>query len=67
MPSIEVQTSIWAPAKSEVEAMLKSLSAKLAKHTGKPESYTIAAFEADVPMTGGTSDPVCDRRNQKRW
>lgn len=60
MPLIKVQTSISAPAKSEVEAMLKSLSAKLAKHTGKPESYMMTAFEADVPMTfGGTSDPVC--------
>ncbi len=68
MPLIKVQISISAPEKSEVEAMLKSLWAKLAKHTNKPESYMMTAFEADVPMTfGGTSDPVCDRRNQKRW
>ena len=59
MPLIKVQTSISAPEKSEVEAMLKSLSANLAKHTGKPESYVMTAFEPSVPMTfGGTSDPV---------
>ena len=60
MPLIKVQTSISAPEKSEVEAMLKSLSANLAKHTGKPEPYVMTAFEPSVPMTfGGTSDPVC--------
>ncbi len=37
MPLIKVQTSVSAPEKAEVEAMLKSLSAKLAKHLGKPE------------------------------
>jgi ABC-type cobalt transport system substrate-binding protein len=36
MPFIKVQTSISEPEKSEVESLLKSLSAKLAKHTGKP-------------------------------
>ena len=40
--------------------MLKTLSAKLAQHLGKPESYVMTAFESDIPMTfGGTSDPVC--------
>jgi phenylpyruvate tautomerase len=60
MPLIKVQTSASAPEKAEVEAMLKSLSAKLAKHTGKPESYVMTAFEPGVPMTfAGTTDPVC--------
>ncbi|BBD58986.1 macrophage migration inhibitory factor family protein [Nostoc sp. HK-01] len=60
MPLIKVQTSVSAPAKPEVETMLKSLSGKLAKHLGKPESYVMTAFEADIPMTfGGTTDPVC--------
>ncbi|WP_017318894.1 phenylpyruvate tautomerase MIF-related protein [Mastigocladopsis repens] len=60
MPLIKVQTSVSAPLGEEVEAMLKSLSAKLARHTGKPESYMMTAFEAGVPMTfGGTTDPVC--------
>lgn len=40
--------------------MLKTLSAKLAGHLGKPESYVMTAFEAEIPMTfGGTTDPVC--------
>ncbi|MBD2448890.1 hypothetical protein H6G76_17350 [Nostoc sp. FACHB-152] len=39
---------------------LKSLSSKLAKHLGKPESYVMTAFEAEVSMTfAGTTDPVC--------
>ncbi|MBF2065443.1 MAG: hypothetical protein IGS39_13625 [Calothrix sp. C42_A2020_038] len=60
MPLIKIQTSISAPAKSDVETMLKSLSAKLAKHTGKPESYVMTAFEAEVPMTfAGNTDPAC--------
>jgi phenylpyruvate tautomerase len=60
MPLIKVQTSVSAPDKSELETMLKSLSAALAKHTGKPESYVMTAFEPDVAMTfAGTTDPVC--------
>lgn len=60
MPLIKVQTSISAPEKSAVQELLKSLSAKLAKHTGKPESYVMTAFEADVAMTfAGTVEPVC--------
>jgi phenylpyruvate tautomerase PptA (4-oxalocrotonate tautomerase family) len=60
MPLIKVQTSAPTPAQSEVESMLKSLSAALAKHLGKPESYVMTAFESDAVMTfGGTSDPSC--------
>ncbi|WP_414579589.1 phenylpyruvate tautomerase MIF-related protein [Anabaena sp. CCY 9402-a] len=60
MPLIKVQTSASAPEKAEVEAMLKSLSAKLAKHLGKPESYVMTAFEAEISMTfAGTIEPVC--------
>ncbi|AFY90278.1 MAG: hypothetical protein CLLPBCKN_005861 [Chroococcidiopsis cubana SAG 39.79] len=60
MPLIKVQTSIATPAESDVEALLKSLSSMLAKHTGKPESYVMTAFEPGVPMTfAGTLDPVC--------
>lgn len=60
MPLIKVQTSVANPAPAEVESLLKSLSASLAKHTKKPESYVMTAFEASVPMTfGGTLDPVC--------
>jgi phenylpyruvate tautomerase PptA (4-oxalocrotonate tautomerase family) len=51
---------VAAPAAGDVETLLKTLSASLAKHTRKPESYVMTAFEAGVPMTfGGTLDPVC--------
>jgi phenylpyruvate tautomerase len=60
MPLIKVHTSVAAPEKAQVESMLKDLSASLASHLGKPESYVMTAFEADVPMTfAGTTDPVC--------
>lgn len=60
MPLIKVQTSVPSPAKPEIEAMLKTLSAALAKHLGKPESYVMTAFEAELPMTfAGTSEPTC--------
>ncbi|HIK17093.1 MAG TPA: hypothetical protein IGS53_17645 [Leptolyngbyaceae cyanobacterium M33_DOE_097] len=59
MPLIKVQTSVPQTADLEVGGLLKQLSSSLAKHTGKPESYVMTAFEADVPMTfGGTTDPT---------
>lgn len=60
MPLIKVQTSVTAPEPSAVEGLLKVLSAKLAKHLSKPESYVMTAFEPDVAMTfAGTTEPVC--------
>lgn len=60
MPLIKVQTSAPALDRSTIDELLKQLSAKLAKHTGKPESYVMTAFESNVPMTfAGTTDPVC--------
>lgn len=60
MPLIKVQTSVTAPESAAVETLLKTLSSKLAKHTGKPESYVMTAFEPGVAMTfAGTADPVC--------
>ena len=60
MPLIKVQASIAAPEHSQVEGLLKTLSSALAKHTGKPETYVMTAFEPEVAMTfGGTTDPVC--------
>ena len=60
MPLIKVQSSVSQPEKSNIESLLTDLSAKLAQHLGKPESYVMTAFDADVPMTfGGTLDPAC--------
>ncbi|WOD41946.1 phenylpyruvate tautomerase MIF-related protein [Nodosilinea sp. E11] len=60
MPLLKIQTSIPSPDPAQVEGLLKELSASLASHLGKPESYVMTAFEANVPMTfGGTTDPVC--------
>ena len=60
MPLIKVQTSVDAPAETTVEELLKQLSASLAKHLGKPESYVMTAFEPGYAMTfGGTTDPTC--------
>jgi phenylpyruvate tautomerase PptA (4-oxalocrotonate tautomerase family) len=60
MPLIHVQTSVSQPETAIVEALLKGLSASLATHTGKPESYVMTAFEPGVSMTfAGTLDPVC--------
>lgn len=60
MPLIKVQTSLSSPEQADVDGLLKRLSAGLAKHTGKPESYVMTAFEPNVRMTfGGTFDPVC--------
>lgn len=60
MPLIKVQTSVNAPESDNVEKLLKSLSAKLAKHLSKPESYVMTSFESGVVMSfAGTFDPVC--------
>ncbi len=60
MPLIKVQTSVQHSDTAQVTDLLKQLSASLAKHTKKPESYVMTSFESGVPMTfAGTSDPVC--------
>jgi len=60
MPIIKVQSSTPTADKATVEQLLKDLSASLASHLGKPESYVMTAFESDVPMTfAGTTDPTC--------
>ncbi|MBP0031929.1 MAG: hypothetical protein J7524_02020 [Roseofilum sp. Belize BBD 4] len=60
MPLIKIQTSAPTPERPTIDELLKILSAKLAKHLSKPESYVMTAFESDVPMTfGGSFDPVC--------
>ncbi|MEO0801348.1 MAG: phenylpyruvate tautomerase MIF-related protein [Cyanobacteria bacterium J06642_2] len=60
MPLIKVQTSLSDTAALDVEGLLKSLSADLARHLGKSESYVMTAFESGVPMTfAGTAEPTC--------
>ncbi|WP_013322579.1 phenylpyruvate tautomerase MIF-related protein [Gloeothece verrucosa] len=60
MPLIKIQSSVAAPDETVVKELLKTLSSKLAKHFGKPESYVMTAFEPGVKMTfGGTFEPVC--------
>ncbi|MGF1587771.1 MAG: phenylpyruvate tautomerase MIF-related protein [Pleurocapsa sp.] len=60
MPLIKIQSSVSQPETAVVESLLTNLSANLAKHLGKPESYVMTAFESDVPMTfAGTFEPVC--------
>ncbi|AFY77495.1 MAG: hypothetical protein IGR93_19700 [Hydrococcus sp. C42_A2020_068] len=60
MPLIKVQSSVAAPDSTTVDELLKSLSAKLAKHLGKPESYVMTSFEPNVKMSfGGTFEPTC--------
>ena len=59
MPLIKIQSSVSQP-EDAVKSLLTSLSANLAKHLSKPESYVMTAFASDVPMTfGGTFDPAC--------
>ena len=60
MPLIQVKTSVSQPESNVVDSLLTTLSAKLAQHLGKPESYVMTSFDADVKMTfAGSFDPVC--------
>jgi phenylpyruvate tautomerase PptA (4-oxalocrotonate tautomerase family) len=60
MPLITVTSSATSPAQAEVDQLLKQLSARIADHLGKPESYVMTAFKAGVPMTfaGNSDEPV---------
>lgn len=60
MPLIKVQSSVSQPESATVKSLLTNLSASLAKHLGKPESYVMTALETNVSMTfDGTFEPVC--------
>ncbi|SBO41856.1 phenylpyruvate tautomerase MIF-related protein [Cyanobium sp. NIES-981] len=61
MPLITVRTSCESPSAAAVDALLLDLSARVARHLGKPEAYVMTAFEAGVPMTfaGSRDQPVC--------
>jgi len=57
MPLIKIQTSVTSLDDETINQLLQSLSAKLAKHLGKPESYVMTALESGIKMTfAGTSD-----------
>ena len=59
MPLVKVQTSVVVAVAQGVR-LLSQLSARLAQHTGKPESYVMTLLESGTPMTfGGTTDPTC--------
>ncbi len=58
MPLLRIQTS--APAPSDPDALLRSLSAELARRLGKPEAYVMTLLDTTVPMTfGGSAEPAC--------
>ncbi len=61
MPLIKVQTSAALnDPTTQVQGLLKTLSAKLATHLGKPEAYVMTCLEPNRSMTfGGTFEPVC--------
>ena len=60
MPLIKVQTSAAVTDRDRIEAMLKTLSQKLASHLGKSESYVMTSFEPEVAMTfAGSTAPAC--------
>lgn len=60
MPLISIKSSITTQDSSAIDSLLTTLSAKLAEHLSKPESYIMTAFEPDIKMTfAGTFDPVC--------
>lgn len=46
MPLIKIQTSVTSLDDETVNQLLQSLSAKLAKHLGKPESYVMTADDS---------------------
>jgi phenylpyruvate tautomerase len=60
MPLIKIQTSVLSPSGETIKQLLTTLSAKLANHLGKPESYVMTALETGLNMTfAGTFEPVC--------
>jgi phenylpyruvate tautomerase PptA (4-oxalocrotonate tautomerase family) len=59
MPLIKVQTSAAAEG-VQVCDFLQHLSARLATHTGKPETYVMTILEFNPHMTfGGSCEPTC--------
>jgi phenylpyruvate tautomerase PptA (4-oxalocrotonate tautomerase family) len=60
MPLLQIQTSAKIGGTGAPVAMLKNLSALLARELSKPESYVMVSLESDAELLfGGTSDPAC--------
>jgi len=58
MPLIRIVTS--AEPAATTEALLRDLSALLARELGKPESYVMTCLEPRAAMTfAGTTEPTC--------
>lgn len=58
MPLVRLVSSVEPPASAD--ALLRELSALLAKELGKPESYVMTCLEPRARMTfGGTDQPSC--------
>lgn len=59
MPLIRIVTSV-EPAAAAADALLRELSALLARELGKPESYVMTCLEPPARMTfAGTGAPTC--------
>lgn len=59
MPLLRIVTSI-EPVAATADALLRDLSALLARELGKPESYVMTCLEPPARMTfGGTGAPTC--------
>jgi len=60
MPLLNIYTSAEPPDAAKADALLKDLSARLAKHVGKPEAYVMTCLVPRTRMTfGGTTAPAC--------
>ena len=57
MPLINVRTNILNV--QDADALLKKLSAALARSTGKPESYVMTLLDSGIPMSFAGSNEPC--------
>jgi phenylpyruvate tautomerase len=60
MPLLQIRTSTPPPAPAAVKDLLLEVSARVARHLGKPERYVMTALESAVPMSfaGDAAAPV---------
>jgi len=60
MPLLNVYTSAEPPGPERADALLKDLSATLARSLGKPEAYVMTSLVPRARMSfGGTFAPAC--------